>query len=97
MAMTTGHSQISVGMDVLGADGENVGQVTEVRSGDFLLARPLGNTVAVPFGAIGDVTGQQVVLTITAEHIETIKWPQRVEATDETVDGDAGSQGAILL
>jgi hypothetical protein len=97
MAMTTGHGQISAGMDVLSADRENVGQVMEVRNSDFMLARPLGNAVAVPFGAVVGVAGDQVLLTISADHIETIKWPHQAETADERSGGDADSQGAILL
>ena len=70
-----------------------MGQVTEVRDSDFVLARPAGGDIAVPFGAIGDVSGNQVLLTITADHVDTIKWPHQAAPPDE----DAGPQGAILL
>jgi hypothetical protein len=95
--MTTGHFQVSKGMEVLDAHRERVGHVTEVRESDFVLARPLGTAIAVPFGAIGDVTGSQVVLTISADHIETIKWPHQAETADEPASGDSGPRGPILL
>src|SRR5207249_9578414 len=62
------------------------GQVTEVRDSDFQIDRSLGHSIFVPFGAIGDVTGHQIVLTITAAHIDTIKWPHQSEAADSGSD-----------
>jgi hypothetical protein len=95
--MTTSHFQVSAGMEVLDSDRERVGQVTVVRESDFVLARPPGTAIAVPFGAVGDVTGNQVVLTISADHIDTIKWPHQAETADEPASGDSGPQGPILL
>jgi hypothetical protein len=89
--MTTGHFQVSEGMAVLDADRERVGQVKEVRDSDFLIDRPLGHAIFVPFGAIGEVMGREVVLTITAAHLDSIKWPHQGEAADN------GSDGTIAL
>jgi hypothetical protein len=94
--MSTEHFQVSVGMDVLGAQEERVGQVKEVRTSDFLVARPLQRDVYVPFAAIRDVTGNQVVLTVTSDHVDTLKWPQE-EGTDTSAAGESDSSGPIEL
>lgn len=97
--MTSGYDQIHEGMEVLGADQKRVGQVTQVRASDFVIERPQQQAIAVPFGAVGDVAGHQVVLTITADHVDTIKWPQQPQ--DETLDQsaavDRGPDDTIML
>ena len=94
--MSTEHFQVSVGMDVLGAEKERVGQVKEVRAADFLVARPLQRDVYVPFAAIREVTGNQVVLTVTSDHVDALKWPQE-EGGDTSAAGDGDSSGPIEL
>ena len=94
--MSTEHFQVSVGMDVLGAEKERVGQVKEVRASDFLVERPLQRDVYVPFAAIREVTGNQVVLTVTSDHVDAIKWPQE-EGGDTSAAGDSDSSGPIEL
>ena len=94
--MSTEHFQVSVGMDVLGAEKERVGQVKEVRAADFLVARRLQRDVYVPFAAIREVTGNQVVLTVTSDHVDALKWPQE-EGGDTYAAGDSDSSGPIEL
>ena len=94
--MSTEHFQVSVGMDVLGADQERVGQVKEVRASDFLVERPLQRDVYVPRAAIREVTGNQVVLTVTSDHVDALKWPQE-EGGDTSAAGDSDSSGPIEL
>jgi hypothetical protein len=95
--MSTEHFQVSVGMDVLGAEKERVGQVKEVRASDFLVARPLQRDVYVPFAAIREVTGNQVVLTVTSDHVDALKWPQEEEGGDTSAAGGGDSSGPIEL
>jgi hypothetical protein len=95
--MSTEHFQVSVGMEVLGAEKERVGQVKEVRAADFLVARPLQRDVYVPFAAIREVTGNQVLLTVTADHVDAIKWPQEEEGGGTAAAGDSDSSGPIEL
>jgi hypothetical protein len=84
-------------MEVLGADQQRVGQVAEVRASDFVIERPSQRAIAVPFGAIGDVAGQQVVLTITADHVDTIKWPHRDETEDQPAVVGGSPDETIML
>ena len=94
--MSTEHFQVSVGMEVLSAEKERVGQVKEVRASDFLVERSLQRDVYVPFAAIRDVTGNQVVLTVMSNHVDAIKWPQE-EGGDTSAAGDSDSSGPIVL
>jgi Uncharacterized protein conserved in bacteria (DUF2171) len=94
--MSTEHFQVSVGMDVLGAEKERVGQVKEVRTSDFLVERSLQRDVYVPFAAIRDVTGNQVMLTVTSDHVDALKWPQE-KGGDTSASGDGDSGGPIEL
>jgi hypothetical protein len=94
--MSTEHFQVSVGMEVLGAEKERVGQVKEVRAADFLVERRLQRDVYVPFAAIREVTGNQVVLTVMSNHVDAIKWPQE-EGGDTSAAGDSDSSGPIVL
>ena len=95
--MSTEHFQVSVGMEVLGAEKKRVGQVKEVRASDFLVERSLQRDVYVPFAAIRDVTGNQVVLTVTSDHVDALKWPQGEEGGDTSAAGETGSSGPIEL
>ena len=94
--MSTEHFQVSAGMEVLGAEKERVGQVKEVRAADFLVERRLQRDVYVPFAAIREVTGNQVVLTVMSNHVDAIKWPQE-EGGDTSAAGDSDSSGPIVL
>jgi hypothetical protein len=94
--MSTEHFQVSAGMEVLGAEKERVGQVKEVRTSDFLVERSPQRDVYVPFAAIRDVTGNQVVLTVTSDHVDALKWPQE-EGRDTSAAGDSDSSGPIEL
>jgi hypothetical protein len=94
--MSTEHFQVSAGMEVLGAEKERVGQVKEVRAADFLVERRLQRDVYVPFAAIREVTGNQVVLTVTSDHVDALKWPQE-EGGDTSAAGDSDSSGPIEL
>ena len=94
--MSTEHFQVSVGMEVLGAEKERVGQVKEVRTSDFLVERHLQRDVYVPFAAIREVTGNQVVLTVTSDHVDALKWPQEAGGNTSAA-GDSDSSGPIEL
>ncbi|HET6317362.1 MAG TPA: hypothetical protein VFG86_12955 [Chloroflexota bacterium] len=82
-ASAPGADQITAGMDVLGVDGEVVGQVKEVRENDFLLDRPMAHDLYVPYRFVlsvpergGDrpVRGKEVVLTVSAAQLDSQGW-----------------------
>jgi sporulation protein YlmC with PRC-barrel domain len=68
--------QVSHGMEVVGADGTQVGRLKEMRLADILVDRPLKRDVYVPFTAIQGVRGDTIVLTIPAAQVDQMDWPQ---------------------
>jgi hypothetical protein len=73
---------ITLGMDVVGSDGEPVGTVKEVGAAEILVNRPLARDVYVPLEAVQaivDATGgtsvdPHVVLTIRADSVGDTGW-----------------------
>jgi len=73
-------------MDVVSIDGERIGQVKEVREGDFLIDRPLARDLWVPFTAVveagehggafrrGPTQPSEVVLSVSAAHVDEQGW-----------------------
>jgi hypothetical protein len=86
-ASSPGADVIDVGMEVKSIDGEVLGHVKEVRSGDFLLERPFARDLFVPFDVVlatphqyekfrgGPTQPTEVVLSITSAHIDQQGWP----------------------
>ena len=72
MAMTG--MQLNRGMRVVGADGDDVGKVKEVRAGDFLVDRSMQRDVYVPFDAVRNVTGDAVALAVPAGQVDNMGW-----------------------
>jgi hypothetical protein len=69
-------SSVQVGMVVLGADKESVGLVKQVNHTDFLLDRELERDIYIPWELIAQVENKLVVLSITAEEVNTREWPK---------------------
>jgi hypothetical protein len=61
-------------MRVLSADGQPVGAVKEVYATNFLVDRPLRHDILVPCEGIQAVTGQLVILGISADQVAAIHW-----------------------
>ncbi len=81
-ASSPGAGQIVIGMDVIGVDGENVGNVKEVRANDFLLGRPMARDLYVPYQFVLSVPDRgekpvrptEVVLTVSAASLDHQDW-----------------------
>ncbi|MCZ7573161.1 MAG: BON domain-containing protein [Ardenticatenaceae bacterium] len=71
---TTDRSQVQVGMQVVGLDGADVGRVKEVRDDDLLVDRPFDRDVYVPFDAIQEISGNWIVLTVSADRVDSMGW-----------------------
>jgi len=67
-------SQLQQGMQVVGSDMGKIGNVKDVRENDFLVDIPMQRDVYVPFNAIQNVNGDQVVLTIPVSQIKDMNW-----------------------
>jgi ferritin-like metal-binding protein YciE len=66
--------QIRPGMAVIGSYAGSVGKVKEVRSTDFLVNRPAKRDVYVPVDAIEVMTGDTIVLKVTADDVDSMGW-----------------------
>jgi hypothetical protein len=67
-------AQIRPGMDVVGSDANRIGQVKEVRDLDFLVDRAGQRDLYVPFNAVRDVMGDQIVLVMPSSQVENQGW-----------------------
>jgi len=67
--------RIQQGMHVVGIDGEEIGQVQDMRDGSFTLGRSGGKRpLYVPSRSIQSVQNDQVVLTTRASEVESQGW-----------------------
>jgi hypothetical protein len=85
-ASSPGAGQIEVGMAVVSVDGQPIGQVKEVREGDFLLDRPMAHDLYVPYRFVmampepgervrgGPHQPAEVMLNVSAAHIDEQGW-----------------------
>ena len=73
--MTVDRSQLQVGMEVVGSNGERVGQVKEVHDFDVLVDRTLWRDICVPLFAIQSVADHRIVLPIPADQVDNMNWP----------------------
>lgn len=83
--MSGRNSQFRPGMEVIGRDGEHVGEVKEVRGNDFLVDRPMARDVYVPFGAC-DMTGGQIRLNVRADEVDNQGWEMSELFDTDTTD-----------
>jgi hypothetical protein len=59
-------TRVRAGMEVVGSDGNGVGQVKEVRDNDFLVNRRMARDITVAYSAVRDLEGNKVVLNVPA-------------------------------
>lgn len=69
--MTFGRMQVRPGIAVVDTAGAAVGRVTAAHDEDFLVRRPTGDDVLLPYSAIRALLGDQVVVAIRADEIST--------------------------
>jgi sporulation protein YlmC with PRC-barrel domain len=63
----------ATGAEVVGSDGEKVGDLKEVGDADFLVERTLRRDIRVPVNRVQEVTGEnKVVLDVRAEEVQEI-------------------------
>ncbi|GIV95549.1 MAG: hypothetical protein KatS3mg057_0206 [Herpetosiphonaceae bacterium] len=67
-------SLVQPGMDVVGADGVPIGQVSDVREDRVLVGRQIHPAIAVPWPFIQYVSGDQVVLTVPSSRVDQMGW-----------------------
>jgi hypothetical protein len=80
-----GKNQIEIDMEVSSIDGQRIGKIKEIHDTEFLVDRPLARDLWIPFSAIlatedysgnvrGPVQPTQVVLSVSAAHIDAQRW-----------------------
>jgi len=75
-------------MDVVGSEGEAIGDVKEISNNSFLVDRPMHRDVFVPFGAIRSMSGNRISLSIPASEVDDQGW-----ATPELMGSQTGEPG----
>jgi hypothetical protein len=77
--------EVREGMEVIGRDGESIGEVKEVRSNDFLVDRPMARDIYVPFSAANTSEGR-IRLHVSARDVENQDWdrPDILSTEEET-------------
>lgn len=73
-AAISGAVPAAVGDAVVGSDSALIGLVKEVRPSDVLVDRRLARDIYVPLEAIADISGGQVILSITADDVDGMGW-----------------------
>ncbi len=61
-------------MEVIGSDGNKVGQVDELHDHDFMVSRGTGHDVHIPYGEIKNVSNNQVRLSAPGKQVESMHW-----------------------
>jgi hypothetical protein len=69
-------SQIREGAEVVGSDGEWLGQVKQVRDDDFLLDRPMQRDLFVPLSVVALAGVDRIVLELSADEVGERNWPE---------------------
>lgn len=93
---------LSEGMDVIGSDGDKVGDITEISSDHFVVKKGFffPHDYYIPTSAIASIDGNKVYLSVTKEEAvnQDPSWAQRPATTSITssnstayVDGTAGT------
>lgn len=81
-------SKLTEGMEVIGSDGQHVGEVKEVRAAAFVVGRALlSPDVTVPADAIQEVTAGRVALTATADGVDDLWWAHAGEDAEIDTKG----------
>ncbi|MBI4496423.1 MAG: DUF2171 domain-containing protein [Chloroflexi bacterium] len=78
--MASSYRKLSLGMNVMGADGNMVGQIKELRENDFLAHRPGKPEIYIPFNAISNIADFTVTLNIAAGQADQMGWEQPPQA-----------------
>lgn len=69
--------RLKVDMEVIGADGNHIGHIKQVRPTQFLLHRPESPSIFVPYSAVDTFSeiDNRVVLNVPEGRIAEMDWP----------------------
>ncbi|HET7036396.1 MAG TPA: DUF2171 domain-containing protein [Thermomicrobiaceae bacterium] len=100
---------VEPGMEVVGSDGDKVGDVDQVRDHYFRVRRSLAPDFFIPYAAVTRVEGQRVVLNVPDEEVHEFGWMAppvgqqqaagpgqgRIQAGMTVVSGDGDEVGTV--
>ncbi len=80
------HPEVRPGMEVIGKMGTHIGEVTEVRTNDFLVDRSMDRDVYIPFSACQTTDDGRVRLNVRAEDVDEQGWemPELLETSQRS-------------
>jgi len=83
-----GPGDVQERMQVVGRDGDVIGEVREVAGSSFLVDRPMHRDTYIPFGAVSSVSGNRVTLRYQADDIDDQGWatPELMETGSNRPD-----------
>ncbi len=73
-AVAVSRSNVRTEMEVVGTDGQQVGQVKQVCHADFLVDRQLQRDIYVPLDAVRVVIDSRIVLTVRGDRVDSTGW-----------------------
>src|ERR671913_294940 len=78
MSSSTGSSQINIGDDVYGSDGDKVGTVAEVQSSYIVVEKGFffPTDYYIPTSAVANFDGDKVYLSVTKDEALNQEWDQ---------------------
>jgi hypothetical protein len=88
----TDRSRVRESMEVVGSDGENIGQVKNLRDNDFLVDRNMARDIFVPFSAVRTIDGDRIMLNIRAGEVDSQNWPSTDLAGISTTESQRGKR-----
>ena len=66
--------RVREGMEVVGNDGEGIGDVKEISNNSLLVDRAMHRDVFVPFSAIQSMSGNRITLSLQADQVDDQGW-----------------------
>lgn len=83
----------ATGAEVVGSDGEKIGDLKEVSDADFRVGRTLRRDLHVPVARVKKVTtDNQIVLDLTADEANNMGWDRPSGETDPAADFSESSE-----
>lgn len=67
-------ARLTPGLQVVGPTGEEIGEVKEVRTYDFVLNRTMKRDVYVPFRFVREIAGSTLTLDVRRDEIDEMGW-----------------------
>jgi hypothetical protein len=74
MNLPPNQSDVRIGMEVIGADGIRIGQVSDLRQADFLVDRAPAPDLFIPYQAVQTANADQLRLRVMSDQVDLQDW-----------------------